>query len=170
MSAGFRFILGQGGSFRAAEVEPQSEHEEREERTDGIQQRIVRRSGTAGDEGLVNFIEARIARSDKPRRKSPGPPPSRTRATNAAKNEEIEDEVFAEVRGFANQMMDKIHGFLTPTWEQPMQERTDNVEGVRRGKRVGGQRENDASPGNSGPPGTDPLRNQKFVKLRLQFR
>lgn len=168
-SGSCRLSFGNNRLVRPAEVEPQGHREEREERANGVEQGIVRRSGTARNERLMNFVKAGIARGDKPGRKSPGPAPSRARAANGAKKEQIEDEVFAEVRGLANQMMDETQRFMTQAGEEPMQQRNDDSGGVLGGERVGGERKDDAGPHQCRPPGTNPSWNQELVKLRLHF-
>jgi len=93
--------VGGGGAGRRTPEVPEAYESGCEEGASGVEERVPRRSGAAGDEGLVNFVEAGVTRSDGERGEGPGPAPAFAVAAEAAKEEEIEDEVVGEVGGLA---------------------------------------------------------------------
>lgn len=167
--ANFRFVLRESGSFRAARVEPQSERKHCEEGADRVKQGVVRRSSPAGHEGLMHFVETGIHRCDKPRGETPNPAPTGARAANSAKDEQAKNEILAEMRGLANEMVHELHGIVAEGGKKPVQQRADNARGVLGGERVCGKRKDHASPHYRWPPGTQPDSDARVVKPRPRF-
>ena len=156
--------------FWTTEAKPEPEESEGEEGADGIEKGIVRRGGAAGDEGLVDFVHDGIASSDRKSGDAPGPAPAFAIAANAAINQEAENKIFGEVGALADEMVDEIELILREPGEEPVNEGRQDAGGVFGRERVGGEREDDASPGDGRPPGAKPCGDQQFVKAWLHFR
>src|SRR5260370_647391 len=73
-----------------------------------VEQRIVSRSGTAGDERLVNFIQDGISRGEEECRKAPRPAPPLAVAAKAAIEQQAKDKIFREVRALSNEIVDRL--------------------------------------------------------------
>lgn len=94
------------------ETEPEKECGEGEEGADGVEKGIVGRGGAADDEGLVDFVKARIDCGHKPGGKAPGPAPAFAIAANATIEQEAKDKIFGEVGAFANEMVNEIEAIV----------------------------------------------------------
>src|SRR5579864_6950558 len=158
-----------GFSVGAAEAEPEPEGSEGEEGADGVEKGIVRRGGAASDEGLVDFVHDGIACGHREGGNAPGPTPAFAIAPDAAVDEEAENEIFGEVGGLADDVVDEMELVLGEVRDEPFHEEGENGGSVFGGEGVGGKGEDDAGPGNGGPPGTKPRRNEKLVQPRLHL-
>jgi len=156
--------------FWTTEAKPDPEHGEREEGADRVEKGIVRRSGAAGDEGLVNFVHDGIARGDGKGGDPPGPAPAFAIASDAAINQEAENKIFGEVGAFADEMVHEIELILREPGEEPVNDRRQDVGCVFGRERVGGEREYDAGPSDGRPPRAEPGGDQQLVKAWLHFR
>ena len=117
-----------------------------EEGADGVEQGIPGGGGAAGDEGLVDFIEAGVAGGDDEGGYAPGPVPADADAAHGAEKQDAEDEIFGEVGALANDVMDVDDLVMREVGEEPAEKRFDDAAGVVGGEDVGGHEEDPASP------------------------
>ena len=150
-------------------MEPGEEREVGEESADGIEQGIPRSGGAAGDERLVDLVEAGVASGDDEGSKAPGPVPTFAGSADAAEKQDTEDEIFGEVGALANEVVDVGDSMMAEMREQPSQERLDDAAGVFGGKEIGGHEEDPARPEQCRPPGAQPARDQRRGEARLNF-
>lgn len=163
------FSRGCGWRRWFAEVEVREEDEVGEEGADGIDKGIPRSGGAAGDEGLVDFVEACVAGGDDEGGDAPRPMPTDACAADSAEEKNAEDEIFGEVSGFTDDVMNVGDLVAAQVREYPAQERLDDAAGVVLRKGVGGHDEDEASPEECGPPGAEPPWNQRGGQARLDF-
>lgn len=115
-----------GSAAVAAKAEPEPERGEGEEGADGVEQGIVRGRRTAGDESLMDLVEAAVAGGNHQRGYTPAPMPSAPPATHRAKQQQAEHKIFGEVRAFANDVMDEIELVRGDGREKPAQDRLND--------------------------------------------
>ena len=154
-----------------AEVKPEEEEEAGDEGADGVEERVPGRSGAAGDEGLVDFVERGIACRDRKSGECPRPAPSNARAAHTAKKKNIEDEIFCKVRGLADEKVDDGELVFGKGGKEPAKNRQDNRGSMIRGKGVGRKSEDATGPDDCRPPGAQPGGNERhafseFVEFR----
>src|SRR5438552_9864335 len=89
-------------------AEPHPQHDKSRKGADGVEQGIVWRGRTAGDEGLVNFIQNGISRGAEECRDAPRPAPAFAVAAHAAIKQQTKNKIFCEVRGLADEVMDEL--------------------------------------------------------------
>jgi len=77
-----------------------------DESANGVEEGVPRGGGAGGDEGLVDFVKGGVGSGDKPSGPGPSPAPAGMCASNATKENQIEDEIFSEVRRFADEVVD----------------------------------------------------------------
>src|SRR5260221_9141330 len=118
-----------------------------------VEQGIVWRGGTAGDEGLVNFIENGISRGAEKCRDAPRPAPPFSVAAQAAIKQKTKNKIFCEVRALADEVMDEFELIGGKRRIQPTQDGVKHPAGVLRGEGVCGHREDEARPQCDRPPG-----------------
>ena len=150
-------------------AEPEVQSGEGEEGADGVEQGIVGRSGAAGDEGLMDFVEDGVACGDGQSRDAPGPAPASAIAADPAVDQEAEDKIFSEVGAFADDVVDEIELVFGEMRKEPFHEEGKNCRGVFGGEGVGGERENDAGPSDGGPPGAEPRGDEQLVETGLHL-
>jgi hypothetical protein len=153
-SKGIGRCRGWWGFF--TEVEPSEEGEVGEEGADGVEEGIPWAGGAAGDEGLVDFVEAGVAGGDDEGGEAPRPAPADAGAANGAEKQNGEDEIFGEVGALANDVVDVGDLAVGEVREEPAQERLDEVAGVFLREKVGGHPEDESGPEEGGPPGAQP--------------
>lgn len=105
----------------------------------------------------MNFVEGRVDGGHEPSEKSPGPVPGAAilaSGPNAAIEEEKENEVLDEMRGFADEMMGEFEAVGSDEGEEPAEERLEEKAGVVGRKEIGGEEEDEGSPEQGWPPGT----------------
>ena len=91
---------------RLAEMEVGEEDKVGDEGADGIDEGIPGGGGAAGDEGLVDFVEAGIADGDDEGGDAPGPVPAGASAADRAEKQNAEDEIFGEVGALSDDVVD----------------------------------------------------------------
>src|SRR5437879_3642367 len=123
--AGHKLLRGLCGA-RPAEEKPEEEDDGCDEGADGVEERVPGRSGAAGDEGLVDFVERGIACRDRKGGECPRPAPSNARAAHTAKKKNIEDEIFREVRGLADVMVNDVELIGGQRAEEPVNNGDDD--------------------------------------------
>jgi hypothetical protein len=159
-----------GFSGGAAEAEPEVEDGERKERADGVEKRIVRRGGAAGDEGLMDFVHNGVACSYGESGDTPGPAPALAIAADATVEQNTKNKIFGEVRAFADDVVNEIELSFCEMRVKPLYDYGENRRGVVGREGVGRESENDASPDDCRPPGANPGGDEKLVQARLQLR
>jgi hypothetical protein len=152
-----------------ARAEPEPEDDEGQEGTRGIEKGIVRGSFTAGDEGLMDFVERGIPGGDEERGKSPGPAPADAGASNAPKEEQAKNEVFNEVGRLPNVVVDHVKLLVGQTGYEPAEDGLQDCGGMLRGEGVGGHDGNHGGPKKSGPPDAHPRGDQQLLEARLHL-
>jgi len=145
-----------GFSGGAAEAEPEVEDAEGEERADGIEKGIVGRGGAAGDECLMDFVHDGVACGCGESGDTPGPAPPLAIAADAAVEQKTKHKIFGEVRAFADDVVNEIELCFGEMRVKPLHDNGENRRGVVGREGVGRESENDASPGDGRPPGTNP--------------
>jgi len=125
-------------------TKPQPEHRERDERTCGIEQRVIGRSSAAGYESLVDLIQGGITRGNEERGDPPGRTPAWPVAPHCAVKQKAIHKIFREVRALANDVMHEVVLGLGEAWYQPAQNRFEKPGRVIGGKSVRGHGENHA--------------------------
>lgn len=131
-----------------------------EEGAGGIKERIPGGRAAGGHEDLVNFVEGGIGCGDEPSNESPGPAPGRAieaSGADGAIEQEKEDEVFDEMGGFADEVVNEVEGIRRDEREEPAEEWLNDKAGVGGGEGVRGKKRNDGSPKEGGPPGAEPV-------------
>ena len=108
----------------------------------------------------MDFVEGGVGGSDEPGGESPGPVPAAARSANAAIKENKEDEVFGEVSGLADEVVDGVNAFVGDGRNEPPENGFDNHAGVGGREGVCGGEENDGGPEQGGPPGAQPGRDE----------
>ena len=131
-----------------------------EESADGVEQGIPRGGGAAGDEGLVNFVEARVAGGDDESGDAPRPAPADARAADGAEKQNAEDEIFGEVRRLTDEVMNSRDLVMAQVRQEPAEKRFDDAARVILREEVGGHEEDETGPEEGGPPRTEPRRNK----------
>ena len=159
LAARGRYFLG-AAWLRSTEAKPEKEGGEGNESADGIQQGIVGRGAAAGDESLMNFIEAGVRSGGEPCEKCPSPAPAGAIAAETPEEQEAKNKIFSEMRALADEMVDEVELMRVEMREQPVDEGQEHGRGVVRGEIVGREREDEASPEESRPPGAQPAGNQ----------
>jgi len=71
--------------------------------SDGVEERVPRRSRTADDKGLVDFIQRGVSGSDGKSEEGPRPTPALAIATGSTEEEQIENEILGEVSGLTDE-------------------------------------------------------------------
>lgn len=127
-------------------MEPSEKDQVREEGADGVEQGVPGGGGAAGNEGLVDFVEAGVAGGDDEGGDAPGPVPADARAADGAEKQNAEDEIFSEVGALSNDVMDMDDLVMREVGEEPAEKRLDDAAGVVGGEDVGGHEEDPASP------------------------
>src|SRR5882762_2603896 len=89
-------------------AEPYPQHAQGGESADRVEQGIVSRSGTAGDERLMNFIQDGISRGAEKCRDAPRPAPPFAVAAHAAIKQKIKNKIFREVRALTDEVMEEF--------------------------------------------------------------
>jgi hypothetical protein len=164
----FPFIELIGARVEEAAVE-EEEEDEGAEGGGGIEKRIPWRSGAGRDENLVNLIQSGITGGNQPGNDRPGPVPGAALSVGSAKaviEKEAEDEVFAEVRAFADDVMNEIESTRRDRRKQPVEKGFDDAAGVSGGKGIGRKKRNDRGPEKSGPPSAEPVAHARFRRGR----
>jgi len=139
--------------------------------SDGVEERVPWRCRAADDEGLVDFIERGISGRDGKGDEAPRPMPAFAIATGSAEEQQIENEILAEVRGLTDEIMDFVDLMAGKRTEKPAEDRLDDGAGVCRRKSISGERENDGCPDQCRPPGAKPGRNERRALTDLvEFR
>jgi hypothetical protein len=137
---------------------PQPQSNLRRCRTRCIEQGIPRRSGPAGNERLMKFVQCRISRRDEERPNRPSKFPSVIVPAHAAHKEKTEYEIFGKVRRLADEEMHSIQRFRAGRRKQPVERRDDKAGRVAGGKCVGGRIGNQDGPQDSRHPRTQAAR------------
>src|SRR5206468_4433927 len=114
---------------------------------------VVGGGGSAGDEGLMDFVESGVGSRGEPGRKSPQPAPALARAANPAIDQQTENEILSEVRAFADEIVNSVE--LAFGEARPGQQRLEDAAGVFGGEGVGREGKDDGGPENGGPPGAE---------------
>jgi hypothetical protein len=150
---------------RLAAEEPVEEvdDEEGDEGAGGVEERIPGGGGAGGDEGLVDFVEGGIGCGDEPGGPGPGPTPTDLGEADAAEEDQVEDEVFGEVSGLADEVVDDVELRFGDVGKQSVQDGVEDGAGVVGGEGVGGEGENEAGPEDGRPPGAEPVRGEGFA-------
>jgi len=97
--------VGAGGARSPRGAVNEEEDQQGEEGSDGVEEGIPGRGGAGGDEGLVDFVKGRISSSNEPGEESPRPAPAGAFATNAAVEQQIENEILREMGAFADEVV-----------------------------------------------------------------
>ncbi len=134
----------------------QEENEEGDEGPSGVEEGIPGGSVARRDEGLMDFVEGGVGCGDEPCGEGPGPMPADARTANAAVEQQIENEIFGEVRGFADEEVDGVKSRFAEGGREPAENDPENGGGVFGGKSVRGSGEDDGTPEQGGPPGAEP--------------
>jgi hypothetical protein len=113
---------------------------------------------------LVDFVKGGIGGGDEPGGPGPGPAPSELREADAAEEDQVEDEIFGEVRGLADDVMDGVELCCGEMRDQSVQDGVEDGAGIVGGEGVGGEGENEAGPQDGGPPGAEPVRYEGFAR------
>jgi len=95
---------------------------------------------------LVDLVESSVGGSDEPCGEGPGPMPTVARAADATVEQHIENEIFGEVRGLANEVVDGLKGRIAEGWHEPVQNGTEDTGGMGIREGVGGSDEDDRAP------------------------
>ena len=134
------------------QTEPQPEHHKCDEGARGIEQRVVRRSASAGHERLVNFIRDGISGRNEQSGDAPGPAPSRAPGSHASVQQHAKHKILREVRALSDEVMNE--GKLGPSerWPEPTENWLEKRRRVLRGKGVCRHHENEARPSKRRPP------------------
>lgn len=169
--------VSSGGQELTAEVqllrrargtkEPEVEIEKYEkggESACGVEERVPGRSGTRGNERLVEFVENRIDGGDEPCGESPRPVPAVAASADAATKEQIENEVFGEVGGLADQKMDDVDAAVGNGWDEPAEQGLEYEGSVGRREGVCGSEKDQPGPEKDGPPDVEPCRSERSVR------
>ena len=144
-----------------SEVEVGEEGEVGDEGADGVEEGIPGGGGAAGDEGLVDFVEAGVAGGDDEGSDAPCPMPADAGAANATEKQNAEDEVFSEVGALTDDVMDVGDLVVRQKGKEPAEERFDDAAGMFGGKEIGGHEEDEPGPEQGGPPGAQPTGNER---------
>src|SRR6267142_3561948 len=104
----------------------------------GVDDRVVGRGVAAGDEGLMYLVESGVGGGQEERSKSPSPAPASAGSAKAAIQEQTKHEVFAEMCGLANEVVNDLelrraHGRIDPQLDT-----LEDGTGVRRREGIGG--------------------------------
>jgi len=158
------------GALTAAGAEQEPKDGEGEEGPGGIDKGIVRRGLAAGDERLMDLIESGVAEGDEQRGQSPGPAPADAATANATVEEQTEDEVFGEVSGLADVMVDELELSGGEVGFEPAEEGLEERGGVLRREGVHGHGEDESGPKESGPPDAQPCGDQQARETWLHLR
>src|SRR5260221_1547383 len=161
-------------SVRTKAVE-EEDQEEGDEGADGIDKRVPRRRRATDDEGLVNFVEDGITGSYGERGDGPRPTPTGASAASSTEEQQIKNEIFGKVGGFADEMVNNVDLMVCDGVEKPAEDGLDDGAGVRGRERIGRESEDDAGPGECRPPGAEPGGSQwdalaEFSELRSGAR
>src|SRR5258708_38501424 len=87
----------------------------------------------------LQFNEAGIAHADYQRNQSPLWPPAVAPAANTVKYGDTEDPKFRDVGRLSNSEMDQPQRVQAGRWQQPSQDRNDDVRGLIATESVGGE-------------------------------
>jgi len=110
----------------------------------------------------MNFVEGGVDGGDEPSEESPGPVPGAAilaSGPNAVIDEEEENEVLDEMRGFADEMMGELEAVRSDEGEEPAKERLEDKASVVGRKEIRGEEEDKGSPEKGWPPGAKPSGN-----------
>jgi hypothetical protein len=91
--------VGGGAGLRSEEGEVGKEG------ADGVEEGVPRAGGSAGHEGLMDFVEAGVAGGDDESGDAPSPAPAEASAADGAEKQNAEDEILGEVGGLADDVM-----------------------------------------------------------------
>src|SRR5215467_9848178 len=106
-------------------AQPQPDHHECDERSSGIKQRIIRRSPSAGNEGLMKFIGSGVYGGNEERDASPGPPPPRAAGTNGAIQQHEIHKILREVRALPDDVVNVVVLALRQPRNEPAKRRLE---------------------------------------------
>lgn len=109
----------------------------------------------------MDFVEGGVACRDGKSGEGPSPTPADTRSTDGAKKQNIENEIFGEVRCFTDVMVDGLELIGGQRAEQPVNNWHDDPARVIGRKGICGQGENTTSPNDGRPPGAYPRGNER---------
>src|SRR6266850_7740 len=140
----------------APPAEPHPQYAEGCESADRVEQGIVRRSGAAGDERLVNLIQDGVSCGAEECRQAPRPAPPLAVTAHPAIEQQAKHKIFREVRALSNEIVDRPELILCKRRNQPPQNRFEHPRRVLRGERVRGCREDDPCPEEYWPPDVQP--------------
>src|SRR5260370_25422114 len=130
-----RYLCFGWGSLPA---EPNAEHNKSRKGADRMEQGIVRRSSTAGDKRLMNFVQDGISRRAEKCRDAPRPAPPLPLAAHAAIKQKTKNKIFREVRALTDEVMDEFELIGGKRRVQPAQDGFKHPTGVLRGEGVCG--------------------------------
>ena len=136
-----------------ARAKPEPEEEHGQQGSGGVDERVVGRGLAAGDECLMYLVEGGVYGGDEERGHSPGPAPASAGSANTAVQEQTEHKVFAEMGGFANEVVNEVDLRRGQGRIDPVQDALEDGEGVLSREGIGGHNKDDDSPKQSGPPG-----------------
>src|SRR5260370_2883180 len=128
-----RYFCFRCGSLPA---EPHPQHNKSREGADRIEQGIVRRSSTAGDKRLMNFVQDGISRGAEKCRDAPRPAPPFPVAAHAALKQKTKNKIFCEERALADEVMDEFELIGSKRRIHPAQDGFTHPTGVLRGEGV----------------------------------
>ncbi len=78
----------------------------------------------------------------------------------ARKSKNAEDEIFGEVSGLTDEVMNSRDLVMAQVRQEPAEKRFDDAARVVLREEVGGHEEDETGPEEGGPPGTEPRRNK----------
>src|SRR5260370_33563534 len=88
-------------------AKPHPQHAECSESADRVEQRIVSRGRTAGDERLVKFIQDGISCGAEECREAPRPAPPFAVPAHTAVEQQAKDKIFREVRALSDEIVNR---------------------------------------------------------------
>ncbi len=112
---------------------------------------------TGDDKGLVDFVEHGISAGDEPGSQGRSQMPTASDAAQPSVEKQKENEIFREMGGFANEMMNQFQARMTDAGNEPAKKWLDNATGMFRRKRTSGTGEDEQGPEQGGPPRAKPV-------------